>query len=77
MILRDVGLLALAGLSLGVPAALVIARLLRSMFYGIAPNDPWTIAMSAAVLLAAAGLAGYIPARKATRVNPIVALRHE
>jgi hypothetical protein len=57
-------------------AALGASRLIGSQLYGIAANDPATIEAAAAVLAAAALAAGYLPARRATRVNPVLALRY-
>jgi predicted permease len=69
--------LAGAGLVLGVAVALVLARLLASLLHGIQPRDPVTFAAAPLALLAAALLASYLPARRATRVDPSVALRGE
>jgi len=77
IILRDVGMLAGIGVGLGIPAAVASARLVGTMLYGTAPGDARTIATSAVVLLASAALAGYIPARRAALVDPMVALREE
>jgi predicted permease len=77
MILGQGIALTLAGLALGGVAALGLTRILASMLYGIAPSDPATIVIVPMVLIAASLLACYIPARRATRVNPMVALRHE
>jgi ABC-type antimicrobial peptide transport system permease subunit len=67
----------LAGIALGVPAAWVMARWLQSMLFGLTPADP-VVTAGAVLLLAMAGLlAAYFPARRATRVDPIAALRHE
>jgi ABC-type antimicrobial peptide transport system permease subunit len=69
--------LVLIGLAVGVAGSLMLTRLLSSLLYGIAPDDPTTI-VTAAVLLAAVGLtACYIPARRAMRVDPIASLRYE
>jgi putative ABC transport system permease protein len=57
--------------------ALGVTRLLKSMLYEIKPTDPLTLVIVAAVLAAVALLACYIPARRAMRVDPMVALRHE
>jgi putative ABC transport system permease protein len=77
MILKETLLLAIAGLTVGIPCALAASRLLARMLFGISPNDPATLAAVAFILTAVAALAGYVPARRAMRVDPIVALRHE
>jgi len=61
----------------GIPIGLALTRLVRAQLYGILPNDPVSIALAAGVLIAVALLAGYIPAERATRVDPITALRYE
>jgi putative ABC transport system permease protein len=65
------------GVSLGVAAALLVTRLMRSLFFGVNPFDPLTFATVALVLTFVAIAACYLPARRATRVDPIVALRFE
>jgi ABC-type antimicrobial peptide transport system permease subunit len=60
-----------------VPIAIGSSRLVESFLFNMKPNDPRTLAVAVATLLGAALLAGYGPARRASRVNPIVALRHE
>jgi len=77
LVLREVLALVGVGVAVGVPAALALTRLARSMLYGVEPHDPATL--SGAVLLMAgfAALAGYPPARRAARVDPMVALRCE
>jgi macrolide transport system ATP-binding/permease protein len=77
MVLRRVLLLAAAGLAISVPAALIAFRLVKSFLFGTQPNDPGILAMAAVVLLIAAILAGYAPARRASRIDPLAALRHE
>jgi len=77
MILRESTWLAGAGIVAGVGGALALTRLVKSMLYGIAPNDPLTIAGAVAVLLAVALAASWIPARRAAAVQPMEALRHE
>ena len=76
-VLRQVLMLAVAGVVLGVPAALGAGQLIESLLFGLAPQDPATIAAAAAVLVAVAALAGYIPAMRAMRVDPVIALRDE
>jgi predicted lysophospholipase L1 biosynthesis ABC-type transport system permease subunit len=69
--------LAIAGVILGLAGAAASTRLLASWLYGVEPLDPKTFAASAAGILAIAALASYIPARRATRIDPIVALREQ
>ncbi|MBL0161124.1 MAG: ABC transporter permease [Bryobacterales bacterium] len=77
MVLRRVLLLAAAGLAISVPAALIASRLVKSFLFQTQPNDPRTLALAGVVLLSAAILAGYAPARRASRIDPLVALRHD
>jgi len=77
MVLRRVLLLAAVGLAISVPAALGASRLVKSFLFGTQPNDPGTLALAGVVLLSAAILAGYAPARRASRIDPVAALRRE
>jgi predicted permease len=77
MILRQVVVLAVAGLAIGIPAAVAASKTARAMLFGVQPADPWSMAVGAGVLFAVALLAGFIPARKAARLDPLVALRRE
>jgi predicted permease len=77
MILRRVLVLAAVGLAISVPAALIGAQLVRSFLFQVEPNDPGTLALAGIVLLSATILAGYVPARRASRIDPQVALRQE
>ena len=77
VVLGEVILLAVAGLAISVPAALAAAKLVESFLFAMEPNDPMALIGSAATLLFAAILAGYLPARNACRIDPMVALRHE
>jgi predicted permease len=77
MVLRRVLLLAGVGLAISVPAALIAFRLVKSLLFQTQPNDPGTLALAGVVLLCAAILAGYAPARRASRIDPLAALRHE
>jgi ABC-type antimicrobial peptide transport system permease subunit len=77
MVLRRVLLLAAVGLAISVPAALSASQLVKSFLFETPPNDPGTLALAGVVLLSAAILAGYAPARRASRIDPLAALRHE
>jgi predicted permease len=77
MVLREVMTLAALGIVIGVPAVLAASRLVATMLYGLKPTDPWTIVSATSVLVVVALLAGYLPARRASRVDPMVALRYE
>jgi ABC-type antimicrobial peptide transport system permease subunit len=77
MILRESSWLAIAGIVVGVSAALLLTRLVKSMLYGIQPYDPLTLSAGVLLLLAVALAASWIPARRAAGVQPMDALRHE
>ena len=77
MILAESLLLVIAGLAIGIPSALGAARLIRSELYGLNPSDPMNMLIAVAVMVGVSALAGYLPARRAMRIDPMVALRHE
>jgi len=70
-------LLAMAGVALGLAGAFALTRVLERFLWGVRPTDPFTFTAVALLLAAVAMLASYIPARRATRVDPLVALRYE
>jgi len=67
--------LALLGVAIGLAGAVALSSLLASLLFGVSPNDPWTYAGAAAVLLLVAVTAGFIPALRASRISPMAALR--
>ena len=77
MVLREVLVLAAAGLAIGMAAALGTSKFVASFLYGMRANDPLALTGAVITLLCAAVLAGYLPARKAARIDPMNALRHE
>jgi macrolide transport system ATP-binding/permease protein len=77
MVLRQVFVLAMVGLAIGLPIALATSKFVESFLFGMKPDDPWAISVAVAVLVAAAVIAGYAPARRASKIDPMVALRHE
>ena len=70
-------LLAVAGIALGLLGAALLTGFMKSVLFGIAPSDPWTFAQVIAVLLAAAALASWLPARRALMIDPVTALRND
>ncbi len=77
MVMRESLWLVALGILIGVPVALASERLVSTMLFGLRPNDPLTLLAGVAMLLAVAMLAGYLPARRASRVDPMIALRYE
>jgi len=76
MVLRETLLLALAGVALGVPAALLAARFLSTNLFGLSATDPSMLVTATIILIAVAGIAGALPGSRATRVQPTEALRY-
>jgi ABC-type antimicrobial peptide transport system permease subunit len=76
-VLREAGAMTLAGVLLGLPLAYALTKLVSSMLYGLQPTDPVATGAAVAALSIAALLAAWVPARRATRVDPLVALRCE
>ena len=77
MVFREALLLVGMGVAIGVPLALALARSVSSLLYGLKPTDPLTILAAVVLLFAVAGIASYLPARRASRVDPMAALRYE
>jgi len=76
-VLREALLLVLFGVAIGLPLATLAARLIRHLFFGVSASDPATLAIVVSVLIATGLAAGYFPARRASRSDPLVALRWE
>ncbi|HXO05398.1 MAG TPA: ABC transporter permease [Candidatus Sulfotelmatobacter sp.] len=77
MILRETLLLTLVGLLVGIPCALAASHFIGHLLFGVSVHDPVTLAAVAFILAAVATLAGFVPARRAMQVDPVIALRHE
>jgi predicted permease len=77
MVLKEAGRLAAVGVVVGIAVALGLGQLVKSMLYGLRPSDPASLVGAAVVLLGVALLAGWVPAMRASRVEPMEALRHE
>ena len=77
LVLREGAAVSLLGVAIGVAAALLLSRVMAGYVYGISPSDPLTLIAASLLLMSFALLASYVPARRAARVDPIVALRAE
>ena len=77
MVLREATWLSLAGIAAGLAGALVLAQAVKSMLYGLQPADPVSLASGAAILITVGLAASWLPARRAARIQPVEALRHE
>jgi ABC-type antimicrobial peptide transport system permease subunit len=76
-VMKEVMLLLAIGLAVGVPAAIGLGRYVSSQLYGIQPNDPWIAVTTMVILTVISAAAGLIPATRASRIDPILALRYE
>jgi ABC-type antimicrobial peptide transport system permease subunit len=77
MVLREVVLVAAAGLAISLPAALAASKLVESYLFRMKPSDPLVLTGAVVTLMTAAIIAGYLPARHASRIDPMIALRHD
>ena len=77
MVVREAGWLLVAGVAAGLALSLIAGRSASSLLFGLKPYDPLTLGAAVAVLAAIAGLASFVPARRASKVDPMVALRYE
>ena len=77
MILGETGRLVSIGVAVGIAGAIAGGRAIKSMLYGVTPTDTWSIGVAVSILTAATLIAGFLPARRASKVDPMVALRHE
>ena len=77
LVMQETLLLVLLGVALGLGAAVATTRLISSLLFGLSATDPATLVLATLLLIAVATLAGYLPARRAAGVDPVVALREE
>jgi putative ABC transport system permease protein len=77
MVLRETMVLAVIGLAVGLPVAFAASHIVGHLLFGISPTDPATLIVVSLTLAAVAAAAGYLPARRATHVDPLIALRHD
>ncbi|PTY02104.1 hypothetical protein DB347_24595 [Opitutaceae bacterium EW11] len=77
LVLREAVFLTAVGLALAAPATIACAGLIQSQLYGVAPGDPWSLSAGSLLLIAVAVFAAWLPARRASHVNPLTALRAE
>ena len=76
-VMRETLVLVVVGVAIGIPVAMAATRLISSILFGLKPSDPATLAIATTVMLAVAACVGYLPARRASQVDPLVAVRYE
>ena len=77
MVMRESMILVAVGVVVGLGAALIAARSIATLLFGLPPSDPMAITLAVAVMVVVSALAGYLPARRASRVDPMVALHYD
>ena len=77
LVMKEVLLLLGIGLAVGVPGAILLGRFVAAQLYGIKAQDPWVAGMAIVLLAAVAALAGLLPAHRASRIDPLLALRYD
>jgi ABC-type antimicrobial peptide transport system permease subunit len=77
MVLGETLVVVAVGILIGLPSAWALGGLISSRLYGLTPADPAAITLSILTILTTAALAGYVPARRASRIDPMISLRHD
>jgi ABC-type antimicrobial peptide transport system permease subunit len=77
LVMREVLMLLSIGLALGIPSAMALGQFVSSQLYGIQPHDPWMASATMGLLTLVSATAGLIPAHRASRIDPVLALRYE
>jgi predicted permease len=77
LVMRESMILVAVGIAIGMAVALSVSRFVATLLFGLAPNDAFSVAAATGIMVVVAGLAGFLPARRASRVDPMVALRYD